>query len=71
MDAEAALKRIRSQIKYVRTEGVEEKLDELINQYKNTKEEIAILEVSVMEYWPDVGGYAQAIPQIERHLGNR
>lgn len=68
VDTDATLKRIRLQIKHGRTEGVEEKLEEMLSSFRNTEEEIPVLEVYVLDYLPSAGLYQQAIPLLERLL---
>ncbi|WP_156397854.1 MULTISPECIES: hypothetical protein [unclassified Duganella] len=68
MDLEQPLKRIRAQIKFGRTEGVSEKLSALLEHFRGSSHEAVILEVYALGYLPDVKGFAEAVPLLERLL---
>lgn len=68
MDLEQSLKRIRSQIKFSRIEGVQDKLTSLLDQFKGGSHEAAILEVYALEYLADVQRFHEAVPLLERLL---
>jgi hypothetical protein len=68
MDIEAALKRIRKQIKFARTVDAEKALVQLWENYRNTQAEPLILQVYAFDLLIKIEDYKSIIPVFRRML---
>src|SRR5687767_12831276 len=68
MDLDAALKKIRLQIKFGRVVEAGQALDGLREQFKGSASEKTILQIYALEHLRERDAYREAIPALQRLL---